>query len=231
MSRPFVSVITPTFQRHKFLPNLIRQFLVQTYPQERMELVILDDTPEPFDMTPFEKHSNIRYIHTPEKRSIPAKRNELNRIAKGDILVCFDDDDYYPPSRVSHAVTRLQISKCQIAGSTTMYIYDTRSKQTFRMGPYGPNHGTNGTFAYTREYLKDHYYNEDTTCPTGEEKFFTKDYSKPMVQLNPWDAIVCINHTANTFDKNAIFRPDNLVKVNFAKIIKDKQVRDFFMSL
>ena len=44
-NRPFVSVITPTYNRRKFLPILIHLYQQQTYPKELMELVILDDSP------------------------------------------------------------------------------------------------------------------------------------------------------------------------------------------
>lgn len=232
MTLPFVSVVVPTYNRHKFLPNLIQMFLYQKYPQERMELVILDDTEVEFDMKPYEKHANIRYIYSNVKESIPRKRNRLNNeLSKGEIIVCMDDDDFYPSTRVSHAVKKLTTSKALIAGSTELYIYDTNTKASYRMGPYGKFHATNGTMAYKREYLKDNHYNEDTEKVTGEELFFTKEFSNPMVQLVPWDTIICINHQKNTFDKAKIFQEDKKVSINFKKLIKDKKVRDFFMSL
>jgi len=43
MSRPFVSVIVPTYNRRRFIPHLISNFKAQDYPQELMELVVFDD--------------------------------------------------------------------------------------------------------------------------------------------------------------------------------------------
>ena len=43
MSRPFVSLITATYNRREFFPNIIRCVLAQTYPLHRMEWVIIDD--------------------------------------------------------------------------------------------------------------------------------------------------------------------------------------------
>lgn len=230
-NRPFVSVITPTYNRHAFLDNLITMYLYQTYPKERIEYIILDDSPEPFDISKYQSIPNLRYVYHPEKCSIPVKRNMLNKLAKGDIIVCFDDDDYYPPTRVSHAVTKLMNSKALIAGSTEMYIYDTTTKETYRMGPYAPNHGTNGTFAYKKEYLKENHYNEDTQKNTGEEQFFTKNFTNPMIQLNPWETILCFNHKKNTFDKTVIFTPEKKVSIQIKKVLRDRKVRDFFLSL
>ena len=48
-----------------------------------------------------------------------AKRNELNRLAKGGIIVAMDDDDYYPPDRVSSVVEAFKKNpKIELAGSS-----------------------------------------------------------------------------------------------------------------
>lgn len=44
--KPFVSVVTPTWNRAAFLPYLLYMFRYQDYPAERRELVILDDSAE-----------------------------------------------------------------------------------------------------------------------------------------------------------------------------------------
>ena len=43
-----------------------------------------------------------------EKMTLGAKRNYMHRFARGDIIVYMDDDDYYPPTRISHAVETLK---------------------------------------------------------------------------------------------------------------------------
>ena len=44
--KPFVSVCTPTYNRRRFLPFLIKCFQSQTYPKELMEWIIIDDSDE-----------------------------------------------------------------------------------------------------------------------------------------------------------------------------------------
>ncbi len=46
MAFPFVSVITPTYNRRCFIPAAIECYKHQTYPKERMEWIILDDGTE-----------------------------------------------------------------------------------------------------------------------------------------------------------------------------------------
>lgn len=233
---PFVSVICPTYNRHRFLPILIYQFQYQQYPKDKMELIILDDSPEPYaNIEEFVREDpRIRYIHHPEKCIIPKKRNMLNDLAKGDIIVAFDDDDFYPDTRVKHAVFKLKTSKALIAGSSELLIYDCKTQKGYKVGPYNPNHGTNGTFAYRKELLKDHRYNDATDKNYAEEKEFLKDFTTPMIQLNPYDTIICFNHDCNTFDKTPVLGQENIVRpiqMDLRKLIHDKKLYDFFTSL
>jgi glycosyltransferase involved in cell wall biosynthesis len=77
---PFISVITPTYNRRKFIPQLIKMYKAQKYPAHRMEWIILDDGSDPVGDV-FENLSipNLKYIYTAEKQTIGAKRNRLNK--------------------------------------------------------------------------------------------------------------------------------------------------------
>jgi len=216
-ARPFVSVICPTYNRREFLPSLIHQFNYQTYPQNYMELIILDDSLETnLDIIP--KQLNIKYTHLSEKLILGKKRNLINSMATGDIIVCFDDDDYYSPERVSHAVVKLQQSKCQIAASSIIHIYYPKLNEIYQFGPYAPYHGTNGTMAYTKEYLKTHRYLDDKT--QAEEAHFTNNFSEPLVQLDPHKVILCIAHGKNTVDKDQFLQQGKKTDIKIQKFFK-----------
>ena len=78
----------------------------------------------------------------------------LHENSKGDFIVYMDDDDYYPPCRISHAIDMLlKNPKALCAGSSEIYIYFKDINQMIQFGPYGPNHATAGTFAF-RKNLK-----------------------------------------------------------------------------
>lgn len=201
MSKPFVSVLTPTYNRRHFIPQIIKCFLAQTYPRDKMEWIVLDDgTDKVGDL--FKDVPCVRYIAVEGKMMIGAKRNRLNAEAKGEIMVCMDDDDYYPPERVSHAVIKLTGSPHQIAGSSELYMYYTTSGEIWRVGPYNPNHGTNGTLAYKRPYAKKHKYDE--TVAYAEEKSFLDGWKHSMVQLDSIKVMLVIAHTSNTFGKEGL---------------------------
>ena len=229
-SRPFVSVITPTYNRRKFLPILIHLYKQQTYPKELRELVILDDSPTSNEDIIPKNDSSIRYIYQKEKMVLGDKRNKLNSLAKGDVIICFDDDDYHFPERISYSVTRMNSEKTNIAGASIINVYYADSKEFHQYGPFGGTHGTNGTFAFRKIYLKNHQH--DATRHAQEEPSFTNNFSEKMAQLDPMKTIICISHSTNTFDKRLLINQGKKSATKKAKdVIKDKVYLEFLKKL
>jgi glycosyltransferase involved in cell wall biosynthesis len=234
MNFPFVSVITPTYNRRKFIPHLITCYKHQTYPAHRMEWIILDDGSDPVeDLFKNLKIPNLRYIRESEKQTIGAKRNRLNNEICGDIIVAMDDDDYYPPERVAAVVTGFKRNPdIQLAGASEIYMYYSDIKTIYKLGPYNPKHATNGTMAWRRSYAETHAYDETVTH--AEEKSFLEDYRHPMIQLDPFKVMLVMSHTENTFDKKKMREiPNPLVKKTEMKLrsfIKNSGIREFFAN-
>jgi glycosyltransferase involved in cell wall biosynthesis len=234
--RPFVSVVTPTYNRRRFIPALIEIYKAQTYPKDRMEWLILDDGDDPVEDL-FEAAAktipNIRYMRRPPKLLIGKKRNILNQEAKGEIIVAMDDDDYYTPERVAHAVTKLMaVPSVELAGSSEIYIYYSDNKKIYKFGPYHKFHATNGTMAWKRSYSLTHSYDETVTH--AEESSFLEKYIHPMIQLDIEKVMLVISHSENTYDKKKLREQQSpFVKETSMKIkqfIKDSKLREFFAS-
>ena len=235
--KPFVSVLTPTYNRRKFIPSLIQCYKSQDYPKDHMEWIILDDGQEPskdlFD-TLAADIPNIRYIHTEKKENIGVKRNLLNQLAKGDILVSMDDDDWYHPERVSHVVKKFQMNpSIDLAGSSEIYMYYSDTEDIYKLGPYGPRHATNGTLAVRSSYAKTHTYDEYVTF--AEERSFLDEYKHPMIQLDPLKVMLVMSHSENTFEKDELRKNlSPFVKKMPLKIkdfIKDPILREFYSKV
>lgn len=233
---PFVSVITPTYNRRRFIPFLIQCFLHQDYRKDRMEWIVLDDGQDKVKDL-FEeaakKIPNLRYISLDEKLTIGAKRNRLNQEARGSIIVAMDDDDYYPPCRVSACVSAFKKNpKHELAGASEIYMYYSDIQTIYRLGPYNANHATNGTMAWKSSYAKTHVYDEVVTH--SEERSFLDDYSHPMIQLDPFKVMLVMSHSENTFDKRKLREQENqFVKKTSMKLsgfIKEKPLREFFAN-
>jgi len=232
-SLPFVSICTPTFNRRPFIPAMIECFNHQTYPKDRIEWIILDDGTDKIE----ELVTNIpqvKYIKYDKKMVLGKKRNLLHEASKGDIIVYMDDDDYYPPERVSHAVNMLQSHPSALcAGASEIYIYFKHINQMMQFGPYGPTHATAGTFAFRRELLKDHRYQD--TAALAEERAFLNGYTVPFVQLEPKKTILVFSHEHNTFDKKTLLEnphPQFVRKSDKTvdEFVKETGLKDFYMN-
>lgn len=229
---PFVSICTPTFNRRPFIPIIIKCIENQIYPKDKIEWIIIDDgTDKIEDLVSHIPY--VKYFKYDVKMTLGKKRNLSNEKASGDIIVYMDDDDYYPPERIKHAVDMLRTSKALCAGSSAMYIYFKHINKMLQFGPYGPNHSTAATFAFKRELLTKTKFNEDASI--AEERKFLKDYTIPFVQLEPKKTILVFSHNHNSFDKkellkqmpNPCIHETSLLPNDF---VKEPEILKFFME-
>jgi glycosyltransferase involved in cell wall biosynthesis len=220
---PLVSVLLPTKNRRHFIPQFLRCFYAQNYPPGRIELVVSDDGEDCVEDL-FEGIPTLTYLRQPHALTIGHKRNVLAQAARGDVLVHMDDDDYYPPSRIRHAVERLQASGLDLAGTSEMALYYPLTRELAVVGPYGRYHGLANTLAYTRHYLETHRF--DDQCACGEEPAFTERFTAPMIQLQPQKTVLVIAHNRNTFDKTWLQRRP--LKLKLKAVIEDKESLRFY---
>ena len=122
VGKPFVSVCTPTYNRRHFIPFLIQCYNNQTYPRELMEWIVVDDGTDPVGDL-FKDIEGVKYFYQEEKMKLGRKRNYMHEKAKGDIIIYMDDDDYYPPERVNHAVNRLRSQPHALASGSSISLY------------------------------------------------------------------------------------------------------------
>jgi glycosyltransferase involved in cell wall biosynthesis len=203
-----------------------------------MEWIIVDDgTDKIEDLIKGSGIPQIKYFPLAEKMSLGKKRNFMHDKSRGSIIVYMDDDDYYPPERVSHAVETLQKNpKALCAGSSELYVYFKHIAKMYQFGPYGPNHSTAGTFAFRRELLNQTRYEDHAAL--AEEKAFLKNYTIPFAQLDPLKTILVFSHEHNTFDKRKLLENPhpNYVRESpktvdqFIRSIYEANIKDFFMN-
>jgi hypothetical protein len=235
-----VYIICPTYNRRKFLKNLINIFSDQIYPSHLLYLIILDDSDNTnqdiIDNLDIDLKCRIIYIYDENKKTIGHKRNILNNLAKdfcAKYIVCFDDDDYYPPYKVAYGVYNLKNSNYLISGSSILPIYYIHLKKIYLYGPFlnkiNYGHATNGTLIYDVEYLKNNSYDDNDT--SGEEKKFLNNFKVHLLQLNYNYVILCIAHTTNTVDKNNLISSGKLTNYNLECFIENKSILNFYVKL
>ena len=235
---PLVSVCTPTFNRRPFIPIMFECFRNQTYPKSRIEWIIVDDgTDKIKDLVDLADIPQIKYFPVDKKMSLGQKRNYMHTLTTGNIIVYMDDDDYYPPERIEHAVETLQENKDALcAGSSEIYIYFKHIQKMYQAGPYSPTHATAGTFAFKRELLNQTRYEDHAAI--AEEKHFLKNYTIPFAQLDPFKTILVFSHIHNTFDKrrllenqsNDFFKESDKTINMFIRKPEEAAIKQFFMT-
>ena len=247
-NRCTVSITTCLYERGEFLPNLIQQIKNQDYPHALLFWLILDDSKEPnpiFQGYPQRTDSTGRvvfdldgiavyYYHLPVKQPLGLKRTALNGQCQGDYIAIFDDDDYYPPSRISSSVRALgQNPGYAIAGCSRMYMYFTGQKTIYQIGPYGPNHATAASLIYTRAYAQTHAFKPENQA---EEGAFTNGWTEPLLQLDPRQTLLAMAHGKNTINKEQFLGPHYLGRLihvtplNLVDFIQEPDVLEFFLK-
>lgn len=88
---PLVSVVVPTYNRREMLAGCVESLLEMDYPQEKMEIIIVDDaSPVPVETgisKPF-----LRVVRLDANGGPAAARNQALKMAKGEIIAFLDDD-------------------------------------------------------------------------------------------------------------------------------------------
>lgn len=143
MILPKISILTPTFNRRRFLPLMISNIHRFDYPKELIEWNILDSLgfsgekgPKLFknDSEVQDLQSNlniiINYRYLEEPLQIGEKRNILSQNSNHDILINMDDDDVYFNSYLKHSIITLLNTKKDIVGCLDMlFIYPEKDFQ------------------------------------------------------------------------------------------------------
>jgi ADP-heptose:LPS heptosyltransferase len=104
-------------------------FLAQDYPET--ELVIVDDGFDSVaDIVP--AHPAILYVREePRGRSLGAKRNLACELARGEIVLHWDDDDWYAPWRVRYQVETLVSNNLDLCSLNRAFFVDAAERKAW----------------------------------------------------------------------------------------------------
>jgi len=155
-SGPRVSCLMPTADRRVFVPQAIKYFQRQDYPNR--ELLILDDGSDSVaDLVP--PDPRIRYVRLAERRTIGAKHNVACEMAQGEIMVHWDDDDWMADRRLSHQVRELlQQPPMTLCGLAQLFFYEPRTDRSWEYvyAAAGRAWVSGATFCYRRQFWQRH---------------------------------------------------------------------------
>jgi hypothetical protein len=189
-----VSCILPTANRRAFVPEAIRQFLAQDYPNR--ELIILDDGEDSIaDLIP--PDAAIRYCRSARRLSVGTKRNLAAELARGDVVLHWDDDDWRSKRWVRSQVTTLMSEQADICGLDRVLFYDRESRRGWRYVYDGRAPWVAGsTLCYRRDYWRSSPFAD---LNVGEDNAFVWSACSKRLVVNPQgDQFVATIHRGNT---------------------------------
>ncbi|HEX9945992.1 MAG TPA: glycosyltransferase family 2 protein [Allosphingosinicella sp.] len=187
----------PTADRRRFVPGAVSAFLAQD--REDAELVILDDGADPVaDLVPDDPR--IRYFRETRGRTLGDKRNRLCELARGEILIHWDDDDWHAPDRIARQVAAMEAHRADICGvdrviflsddgeSAWDYVY--RGRQRWVCG---------GSLAYRRAFWERHPF---PALRSGEDtRWVFSAVTAAVHAMDAPDLFVARVHAGNTSPK------------------------------
>jgi glycosyltransferase involved in cell wall biosynthesis len=251
---PLVSILTVSqYSRLRFLRILAKQLERQTSLSIH-EWVIVDGskTVEDQDLLsavvaspnffPAGRGIRVRYVSTraDTNKNIGHLRNVGNDHVKGPLVVVMDDDDYYPPDRVVATIRAMKREPSKrLAGCCNHLIYEPDLDLVLQFTVFAPNHTVNCCMAYHIKYTKHHRY--DDTKSFAEEDAFTRNFTEPMVAIDPMVSVVQMCHPSNTYNKRELIFNNlsitddrgNCVKTEYrlADLITDPEILADFRAL
>lgn len=217
---PMVSCIMPTKNRRKFIPNAIQYFLKQSYKNK--ELIIIDDGFDKIeDLVPNNKM--IRYVYLDKSHTIGAKRNYANHIAKGDIIIHWDDDDFMADEWITKQVYSLINLKADITGIQNVYYYNPEDKSTYLYSfpkSFGP-WVLGGSFCYYKHIWQEYPF---ANINIGEDSNFLK--KTKHLKIIPHNYIKY--YIATIHSKNTSFK--SIKNNSYWEKIKQKELPSSFFT-
>ena len=106
--KDLVSIIVPSYNCAKYLPDTINSVLAQTYTN--WEMLIVDDcsTDNSEEVIKSFGDPRIRYLKNEKNSGAAISRNYALREAKGRWIAFLDSDDMWMPEKLSHQIAFME---------------------------------------------------------------------------------------------------------------------------
>lgn len=216
----------PTYNRRYFVTKAIEYFFRQDCI--RKELVVVDDGDDNIrDLIP--EHECLNYIRLNRRTLLGEKRNIAIENSSGEIILHWDDDDWYASNRMRYQVEAMLDKKSSLCGLGAGLYYDVFANQfwqceerlhntLFYAGIIG------GSICYYKSLWK-----ELGKFPPGsklsEDSYFLRKISRKsqILKIPNQCTLIYIRHHTNTwrFQCGQFMNPVEWIRVAGQSIIPD----------
>jgi glycosyltransferase involved in cell wall biosynthesis len=195
---PLVTAIMPTADRRVHVARSLAYFARQDHPS--CELLVLDDGEDRVaDLIP--PDPRIRYVGLDERLVLGEKRNRACELARGEIIVHWDDDDWQAPHRISYQAAQLELHEAALCGSGRVLYFDpaARSAWLYEYPRAGRSWLAGNGLCYRRSLWE---RNRFARVPIGEDtRFIWSPHARSQIVLDDHRFLAGLVHGANTSRK------------------------------
>jgi glycosyltransferase involved in cell wall biosynthesis len=228
---PNVSILTPTFNRRKFLPLMIYNINGFLYNKKQLEWFIVDDGKEPLfteetlqetKQKIYPVKLNYEYIST--KKEIGEKRNYLVKHATYKTLIMMDDDDIYFPSYIKTSIDTMKKHNVKFVGSPQMlFIYPKWNWGMAMINCPAKRQCHEATMCFTKKYFNSMGRGFQANS-RGEGAKMIDFNENNVITTDITECMVCVCHNNNTLSKDMFAKhkiPAKLSRTGHLDILKN----------
>ena len=225
MEIPKISLLTPIFNRHKFLNLMICNLSCFDYPRELISWEILDsrskdnkkgkklfENDKQIKFLQEDLGIKIKYIYVDKSMSIGEKRNYLSKNADNKIMINLDSDDIYFPTYLKYSVMNLKETKVGLTGSNQMLFFDVKNDKYFAISCSALRQIHEGTMCYTKKHWRAMGGYEISSQGEGASMIDNMN-EKNITNLKIDNLMICVVHNENTIDKEKFLKGKTEIKL------------------
>ena len=211
MKYPTVSILTPTYNRKNFIELCIFNLKNQTYPLDKLEWFLLDDSEESYSKDELEYikkyifHIKFKYVYEKKKQEIRNKRNKLEKNSTYKTCIMMDDDDIYQPTYVKTSIDTMINNNKKCVGSNQMIFYfkDKPDKRLTIIRCQAKRQIHEATLCFTKKYFNS--MNGFKRNSQGEGVGLIDFNDKNVENIPIDDLMICVAHKGQTLSKDPFY--------------------------
>jgi len=98
-NKPLVSILIPTYNHARFISEAIESILKQDYPQDKIEILVIDDGSTDNTKKTVKKYKKVKYFYQKNSGQAWALKNGIKK-AKGKYIFVLNSDDIFLPQKI-----------------------------------------------------------------------------------------------------------------------------------
>ena len=212
---PKISILTPLYNRNKFLPLMLANVKTFDYPKDKLEWFILDSkdgdsdvklipNQETYEIIRRQIHPiKLKYEYIDRKMTIAEKRTYLTKKMTHNYFANMDSDDIYMECFLKYSLDLIKRNKSGMCGSPEMiFVWPHLDYRVTAIKCEAKRQAHEATFFGTKKYVRSmNYYTKNDEKGEGaslidfnENNFVSSECALQMI---------CVCHNTNTCNKDS----------------------------